>query len=227
MFEDTTELKSQLAAIDWQQMASQIADNGFALTHTLVQPQTCQSLCEFYSQNQRFRSTINMNRYQYGSGEYKYFSYPLEPFIQTMREYIYGHLVPIANHWSKLINLGIVWPEKLNEFLNTNAAVVQLRPTPLMLRYQQGDYNCLHQDKYSEHYFPFQALILLSVPGQDFEGEEFTLVENRPRQQSRASVVPLQQGQLLIFPNQFGLKKSIKGFSRTQIRHGVSTILSW
>ncbi len=146
------------------------------------------------------------------------------PVIQTMRESLNSDLVAIANHWSKLANLGVVWRGQLSEFLQTNAAAGQVRPTPLMLNYQQGDYNCLHQDKYGEHYFPFQAQMLLSEPGQDFEGGEFTLVENRPRQQSRVSVVPLQQGQVLIFPNQFGLKKSTRGFNRTQIRHGVSTI---
>jgi hypothetical protein len=226
MSELLQKLHTQLAECKWQDMARQLAEESYALTEQIVDPQTCATIADWYEQENCFRSTVNMNRYQFGSGEYKYFNYPLNPMLQMLRESIYAHLVPIANHWSKILNLNIFWPPSLSEFLAVNASAGQVKPTPLMLNYRESDYNCLHQDKYGEHYFPFQALLLLNKPGKDFTGGEFSLVENRPRLQSKVNVVPIEQGQLVIFPNQIGVRKGQNGIYRTQVRHGVSKIRS-
>jgi len=219
-------IHTQLSEINWQLVAQQLTEQSFALTPQIIEPKMCANIEGWYEQDDRFRNTVNMKSYQFGSGEYKYFNYPLDPLLQNIRETFYSHLAPIANHWSKILNLGIHWPDTLQDFLKINALNGQVRPTPLMLKYQQNDYNCLHQDKYGEHYFPFQVLLLLSKPNHDFTGGEFTLVENRPRLQSKVNVVPLEQGQFVIFPNQIGIRTGAKGIYRTQVRHGVSEVRS-
>nr|WP_241264126.1 2OG-Fe(II) oxygenase [Bowmanella dokdonensis] len=167
-----------------------------------------------------------MQRVNFGRGQYRYFAYPLPEGIQRLREAFYRKLVPVANHWAQCLGLDRHWPSTLGEFLRENHLQGQQLPTPLMLDYGPGDYNCLHQDKYGEAFFPFQVLIQLNRPGKDFTGGEFVLVENQARRQSRVMVVPLSRGQAVVFPNSLGVQRSSRGYSRTQIRHGVSQIMT-
>ncbi|MBT1064648.1 2OG-Fe(II) oxygenase [Bowmanella sp. Y26] len=186
---------------------------------------TCQTLSAWFDERQRFRNEVRMEKHGFGRGRYRYFAYPLPTAIKQLREGFYAQLAPLANLWAERLGLDVDWPPTLNEFLASNHRAGQTKATPLMLDYGPGDYNCLHQDKYGEHYFPFQVLILLSQPGQDFHGGEFMLVENQPRKQSSGIVVPLQQGQAVVFPNSLSLVSANLGFKRGQLRHGVSKVL--
>ncbi len=165
-----------------------------------------------------------MARYGFGEGEYKYFSYPLPAIVQTLRTELYKNLFSIANNWAERLGIDYQWPAHHSDFLKICMKAGQTRPTPLMLNYGKGDYNCLHQDLYGEVHFPLQALVLLSAGGEDFEGGFLTLVEHRPRMQSRCEVPPLNQGQILFFPVRDRPRLSSRGHSRTIMRHGVSTV---
>jgi hypothetical protein len=167
-----------------------------------------------------------MARHGFGQGEYKYFAYPLPDRIQQLRESLYPPLAEVANHWNDLLGIDVHYPAKLEDFLARCHAAGQTRPTPLLLRYAQGDYNCLHQDVYGEHLFPLQLTVLLSSPGEDFEGGEFVLVEQRPRMQSRAMVVPLRQGDAVVFAVNQRPAQGTRGAYRVTLRHGVSQIRS-
>jgi hypothetical protein len=179
-----------------------------------------------YDTDSLFRSHIQMARHGFGRGEYKYFSYPLPPMIESLRSRIYPHLAPVANRWNDLLDIPVQFPSEHAEFLARCHAAGQTRPTPLLLRYGPGDYNCLHQDVYGEHLFPLQVTVLLSSPADDFDGGEFVLVEQRPRMQSRPMVVPLRQGDAVIFAVNQRPVQGTRGAYRVTLRHGVSELHS-
>ncbi len=198
---------------------------GFSLIPSLLDRRSAQRLAELYGDPAvSYRARIDMARYNFGSGEYKYFAYPLPAPIQDLRERFYPCLAQVANVLGERVGATTRWPATLTEFLSRCHEQGQSRPTPLLLRYGPGDYNCLHQDLYGELYFPLQVIVQLSEPGVDFEGGELLLVQQRPRLQSRAMVVPLQQGQAAIIPVRDLPRQGKRGYHRAPMRHGVSTI---
>jgi hypothetical protein len=199
-------------------------ERGFHLLPRLLDPRSCDQLAAGYAADQ-FRSTIVMARHGFGRGEYKYYRYPLPPLIAELRLRLYERLVPIANDWQSALGSPVRYPDRHDRFLARCRAAGQSRPTPLILRYGPGDYNCLHQDVYGETVFPLQVAVLLSSPS-DFSGGEFVLTEQRPRRQSRAQVVPLEQGDAVVFPVRDRPVRGARGFYRAQHRHGVSELRS-
>ena len=185
--------------IDWRNVARELDAQGSAVLNHLISQEQCRAVASLYSHDRRFRSRVVMSRHGFGRGEYKYFNYPLPDVIGELRSTIYPHLAPIANRWNAAMGMDARYPEKHSEFLDRCHAAGQTKPTPLLLQYEKDDYNCLHQDLYGEHVFPLQVAILLSEPGEDFEGGEFVMTEQRPRMQSRAEVVPLRQGDGVVF----------------------------
>ena len=179
---------------------------------------------ELYRDDSNFRNRVIMARHGYGRGEYRYFSYPLPPLVTHLRESLYLQLRPVANRWNASLRIDVDYPEHHQGFIARCHAAGQLRPTPLLLQYGKDDFNCLHQDLYGEHQFPFQVAVLLSAPGAEFAGGEFILTEQRPRMQSRATVVPLQQGDAVVFAVNHRPAQGARGFYRMQLRHGVSTV---
>ena len=218
-----TSLPARIAAIDWTLMAAQLEQEGFATTGVLLEGEECASLAALYDRDERFRSRVVMAQHNFGVGEYKYFSYPLPTLVQTLRQRFYPKLAGIANSWARALGDKHAYPHSLSAWLNRCHAAGQKRPTPLMLKYAAGGYNCLHQDLYGELVFPFQLTVLLS-PQRDFEGGEFLLTEQRPRMQSRGSVAPLRQGEAVIFPVRYRPVRGKRGTYRVAMRHGVSTI---
>ena len=214
-----------LENIDWQTATEELSERGFVKLSSVLTPLQCEELIALYDQP-IYRSTINMARYQFGIGEYKYFSYPLPNLVQQLRTEIYPHLAKVANHWMNVLNIKQLFPEKLEYLLEICHQNEQLRPTPLMLKYTEGGYNTLHQDLYGDVWFPFQMVIFLSEPNQDFTGGEFVLIEQRPRMQSVAEVLTPNQGDILIFTTNFRPVKGTKGYYRTNMRHGVSKVRS-
>lgn len=192
----------------------------------LLSPEECRAIAALYPQDDLFRSRGVMARHGFGRGEYKYFSNPLPDLVAELRTAIYPRLVPIANRWNTAMGIGILYPAKHADFLDRCHAAGQRKPTPLLLQYETGDYNCLHQDLYGEHVFPLQVAILLSEPGSDFEGGEFVMTEQRPRMQSRAEVVPLRQGDGVVFAVHDRPVAGTRGVYRVNLRHGVSRIRS-
>ena len=189
----------RIAAVDWQRVATELDEEGCALIERLIAPSECARLTSLYgeqgdAQAPIFRSRIVMQRHGFGRGEYKYFAYPLPALVDGLREALYRRLAPIANRWNEATGAGAGFPPRHAAFIRRCRAAGQARPTPLLLRYGAGDYNCLHQDLYGEHVFPLQVVLLLSEPGRDYEGGEFVMTEQRPRMQSRPIVVPLRQG---------------------------------
>jgi hypothetical protein len=213
-------------SLDWTRIAADLDAQGWALTGPLLKPQTCQRIADLYDQEAGFRSRVVMARHGFGQGEYKYFSYPLPDPVQRLRQGLYGPLAGVANHWAEVLGEDRRFPADLDDMLARCHAAGQVRPTPLLLTYGPGDYNCLHQDLYGEHVFPLQAAFLLDEPGRDFEGGEFVLVEQRPRQQSRPQVVPLKQGEGVIFAVRERPAHGTRGVHRRVLRHGVSTVRS-
>lgn len=201
-----------------------LASRGFVVAPGLIGPAECRALATLWPEKPRFRSHVIMQRHGYGQGEYQYFAYPLPERIEALRQALYPELAAIANRWNEELGIAKRFPPTLQGWLKECHAGGQKRPTPLLLRYRPGDYNCLHRDLYGELVFPLQATVLLSEPGKDFEGGEFMLVEQRPRMQSRGEVVRLNQGDAVIFAvNQRPVKGS-RGFHRTAMRHGVSSL---
>lgn len=221
-----TDIAARVAAIDWTQAASDLDAQGCAVLKGLLTAEECRALAARYPEDKIFRSRIVMGRHGFGRGEYKYFSYPLPQPIADLRPALYSRLQPIANRWNEAMDIDIRYPENHETFLARCHKAGQLRPTPLMLQYGEGDYNCLHQDLYGEHVFPLQVAILLSEPRSDFEGGEFVLTEQRPRLQSRADVVPLTQGDGVAFAVHVRPVQGTRGFYRVNMRHGVSRIRS-
>ena len=217
--------RKQLPAIDWSRAAADLAAIGYA-TMRLLDPATCRTLAALYDDETRFRSRVVMQQHSFGRGEYKYLSYPLPEPVGALRAMLYPHLAAIANAWRGTLGEDGRFPMTLDAFLDQCHAAGQTRPTPLLLRYGPGDYNCLHQDLYGPLVFPLQLTLLLSAPGTDFAGGEFVLVEQRPRAQSRAEVVPLAQGDAVIFPVHNRPAQGTRGPYRLTMRHGVSRVLS-
>ena len=217
---------TDLAHRDWKSMATELDAQGWAVLPRLLQPLDCAELADSYEQDHIFRSRVIMERHGFGRGEYRYFCYPLPPVIQELRSQIYPQLSLIANGWSDRLGIGVQFPDSLAQFLERCHRVGQSRPTPLLLKYGAGDYNCLHQDLYGEHVFPLQVAILLSAPGRDFTGGEFVLTEQRPRRQTRASVAPLEQGDALVFAVRQRPVHGSRGNYRVNHRHGVSELLT-
>ncbi|MEI8154189.1 MAG: 2OG-Fe(II) oxygenase [Hyphomicrobiales bacterium] len=205
-------------------MASGLNAQGCAVTGSLLTADECTALAERYGEDQPFRSRVVMARHGFGRGEYKYFAYPLPDLIAGLRTALYPHLAEIANLWNAAMGIDIRFPPAHADFLDRCHQAGQPRPTPLLLQYGAGDYNCLHQDLYGEHVFPLQATVLLSDPDADFSGGEFVLTEQRPRMQSRAEVVPLRQGEAVIFSVHHRPVQGTRGIYRVNMRHGVSRI---
>jgi hypothetical protein len=200
--------------------------HGCAVIEGLLNVDQCNALAASYQDAAQFRSRVVMSRHGFGRGEYQYFSYPLPDLIRTLRQSLYAELAPIANRWNAAMHSEVRYPDQHEEYIERCHAAGQLRPTPLLLQYASGDYNCLHQDLYGEHVFPLQVVVLLSQPGRDFTGGEFVLTEQRPRMQSRVEVVPLQQGDAAVFAVSQRPVQGTRGTYRVQMRHGVSRLRS-
>ncbi|MBC7893273.1 MAG: 2OG-Fe(II) oxygenase [Sphingobacteriaceae bacterium] len=211
---------------DWSPYLQQLDTDGYILVPSLFDVETCQQLIASYSDNSFFRKTISMARHQFGLGEYKYFQYPLPDLVQRLRTDLYPLLVPVANEWMQRLGNPVRFPKTHPELLARCAEAGQLRPTPLLLRYEPGGYNALHQDLYGEVYFPFQALVVLSEAGEEFTGGELVLVEQRPRAHSKAVVLTPRRGDLVIFTTQFRPVRGTRGHYRVTMKHGVSPLRS-
>ena len=201
-------------------------EQGFALLPGLVAPADCRALAARWDEPELFRKCVVMAQHGFGRGEYRYLGYPLPLLVQSLRESLYRELAPVANRWREALRLPGGFPDLLERYLEKCHASGQTRPTPLLLRYEAGDYNCLHQDLYGDEVFPLQATVLLSEPGRDFSGGEFLLVEQRPRAQSRGEVVPLSQGDAVVFAVRERPRRGARGCQRVQQRHGVSRVRS-
>jgi hypothetical protein len=214
------------AILDWGRVSQDLDAQGSATIERLLSPDECQALSALYPADDIFRSRVLMGQHGFGRGEYKYFSYPLPGLISDLRTAVYPHLVPVANRWNTAMGIAVRYPEKHADFIERCHQAGQVKPTPLLLQYGPGDYNCLHQDLYGEHVFPLQLAILLSEPGRDFTGGEFVLTEQRPRMQSRPIVVPLRQGDGVVFAVHRRPVPGARGVYRVNLRHGVSRVLS-
>ena len=220
------DIAARLEDIDWEAVARELDEQGCATAHGLLSPAECAALAALYDDDARFRSRVVMARHGFGLGEYRYFAYPLPGPVQQLREALYPHLAATANRWSERLGIDTRYPGAHADYLARCHAAGQARPTPLLLRYRAGDYNCLHQDLYGEHVFPLQAAVLLDEPGRDFEGGEFVITEQRPRRQSRAEVLPLRQGSLAVFAVHHRPVAGTRGNYRVNLRHGVSRLRS-
>jgi hypothetical protein len=212
--------------IDWTTVEQELNARGWALLPAVLPANTCRTVASWYQEPDRFRTRIVMSRHGFGRGEYQYFADPLPPLVQELRKELYGGLVNAANGWQQALEQDDRFPASHAEFRARCHAAGQTRPTPLLLQYEAGDYNCLHQDLYGAHVFPIQVAILLSQPSADFEGGEFVLTEQRPRMQSRAHVVPLTQGDAVAFAVHHRPVRGTRGTYRVTLRHGVSEIRS-
>jgi len=222
----TPPVAARIAALDWRRIAADLDERGCAVTGPLLTPAECAALAGLYDEDAAFRSRVVMARHGFGRGEYKYFAYPLPETVAALRGALYPHLAPVANRWAERLGGEAAYPARHDSYLARCHAAGQSRPTPLLLRYGEGDYNCLHQDLYGALAFPLQATLLLSAPGADFAGGEFVLTEQRPRMQSRAEVVALGQGEGVVFAvNQRPVRGS-RGDYRVAMRHGVSRLRS-
>jgi hypothetical protein len=219
-------MEERVRKIPWEQVSDDLDALGSAVLHRLLSREECEQLASLYSQDEPFRSRIVMSRHGFGRGEYKYFRYPLPEIVSALRTAIYPRLAPLANRWHELLRISVHYPQTHAEFLARCHQAGQNKPTPLLLEYGPGDYNCLHQDLYGEHVFPLQLAILLSEPGRDFEGGEFVMTEQRPRMQSRATVVPLRQGDGVLFAVHHRPAQGTRGVYRVTLRHGVSLLHS-
>ena len=219
-------VRQRLEGLDWRNTEAQLDELGHATTGALLTADQCRALARLYDDPARFRSRIDMGRHAFGAGEYQYFAYPLPEIVAALREAAYPRLAPIANRWSEWLGVGEPYPQDLATYLDLCHRAGQIRPTPLLLKYGAGDYNRLHQDLYGKLHFPLQMAVLLSAPGRDFAGGEFVLTEQRPRTQSRVEVVPLAQGEAVIFAVNFRPARGARGYYRLAMRHGVSRVRS-
>ena len=210
--------------LDWAALADELEAQGWAVAGGLLTAAECGGLAALYAREDGFRSRVVMARHGFGRGEYRYFAYPLPPLVQQLRSALYPRLAPLANRWHARMGLPAHFPAAHEAFLARCAAAGQCRPTPLLLQYGAGDYNCLHQDLYGEQVFPLQVAVLLSEPGRDFSGGEFVLTEQRPRMQTRAAVVPLRKGDAVVFAVDSRPVRGTRGDYRVKLRHGVSRV---
>ena len=217
---------TRIKTIVWERVSQNLDAQGSAVIEAVLSPDECQTLAGLYMKDDIFRSRVVMERHGFGRGEYKYFSYPLPDLIVELRTAIYPHLVPIANRWNNAMGINVRYPEKHADFIERCHRAGQVKPTPLLLQYGVDDYNCLHQDLYGEHVFPLQLTILLSKPDKDFIGGEFVMTEQRPRMQSRPMVVPLCQGDGVVFAVHHRPVQGARGAYRVNLRHGVSRVRS-
>jgi hypothetical protein len=217
-------MSAQTEGLDWLAIAGDLNERGCALLRGVLAPRECESLAALYPDDAPFRSRIVMARHGFGRGEYKYFSYPLPARVDRLRTALYRKLAPVANAWNEAMKIDLRFPAEHGEFTGRCHDAGQTRPTPLLLQYGPGDYNCLHQDLYGQHVFPIQVAFLLSQPGRDFTGGEFVLTEQRPRMQSRAEVVPLCQGDAVAFAVHHRPVQGTRGVYRVNLRHGVSRV---
>jgi len=218
------DVQSRVQDLDWTRLAAALDAQGWAKAGGLLSAAECDAAAQMYADDRRFRSKVVMARHGFGRGEYKYFTYPLPEIVGGLRAALYPQLAPIANRWNERMGIDIRYPATLAEFAARCHAAGQARPTPLLLAYGAGDYNCLHQDLYGEHVFALQAAILLSRPVADFTGGEFVMTEQRPRMQSRPMVVPLMQGDMVVFAVSHRPVQGTRGTYRVNLRHGVSRI---
>lgn len=218
------EIAGRVAAFDWQEAGDALDERGYATLPALLEAEECRALAALYPREEPFRSRVVMQRHAFGQGEYKYLRYPLPPVVEALRQALYPRLAPIANCWRQRLGEAAGFPPTLDAWLAQCRAAGQERPTPLLLHYEAGDYNCLHRDLYGELVFPLQATVLLCEPERDFAGGEFVLVETRPRAQSKAEVVPLRQGDGVVFAVNHHPARGRRGWHRLALRHGVSRV---
>ena len=217
-------IEERIARLDWNGLVQLIERQGWATTGPLLTVDECRALAENYDDESLYRSRVVMARHGFGQGEYRYFAYPLPSIVGELRTGLYERLAPLANRWRNALGVSEVFPSTHHDYLERCHSVGQVRPTPLILRYGPGDYNCLHQDLYGELNFPLQVALLLSEPGKEFTGGELVLTEQRPRMQSRVQVVPLTAGEAVIFAVNHRPVKGTRGTYRVTMRHGVSPL---
>src|SRR5688572_3201243 len=217
-------IEKRVVAIDWQQVSQDLDAEGHAVIEGILDRDECHATSALFQHDDLFRSRVIMERHRFGRGEYKYFKYPLPEIVVSLRLAVYPHLVPIANRWNEALGIDARYPAHHADYIERCHQAGQHKPTPLLLQYATGDYNCLHQDLYGEHVFPLQLTVLLSEPGRDFAGGEFVLTEQRPRMQSRAEVVPLAKGDAVVFAVRHRPVRGSRGVYRVNLRHGVSRV---
>ena len=218
------EIADRLRALDWAALEESLARQGYAKTPPVLTPDECAALVTMYGERARFRSRVEMEHHRFGVGDYQYFAAPLPPLVQELREHAYPSLVTIANRWEVALGRAVRHPATLAELHSVCREHGQTKPTPLLLHYEAGGYNCLHQDLYGDVVFPLQLTCFLSRPGTDYDGGEFLLVEQRPRAQSRGEAIVTQQGEIVIFATRYRPVRGTRGWYRAALRHGVSTI---
>jgi hypothetical protein len=226
MTKTKSSIQDRVAALDWTTMTDNLDGFGCTIIKSVLTPEECQLLAGMYDRDDIFRSTVVMARHGFGRGEYKYWSYPLPKIVADLRTALYSPLAAVANRWNQAMKIDVSYPDSLGEYLERCHQAGQTRPTPLLLNYVEGDWNALHQDLYGENIFPIQVAFLLSEPGKDFTGGEFVLTEQRPRMQSRAEVVSLEQGDGVAFAVSHRPVQGTKGVYRVNLRHGVSRLRS-
>jgi uncharacterized protein len=222
----TTAISTRVGQVDWPAVIEEVDQHGCALTSRLLGPDECRDVSGLYDRAEHFRSTIDMARHRFGSGQYRYFKRPFPTLVAQLREELYPRLLPIARDWAEKLGRPAPWPDTLEEWLAMCHAAGQTRPTPILLRYGAGDWNALHRDLYGDLVFPLQAVIGLDEPGVDHIGGEFLLVEQRPRAQSRGTSTVLERGHALVFTTRDRPVESQRGWSASPVRHGVSTVRS-
>jgi hypothetical protein len=215
-----------LKTLDWKRLTDDLHQQGYALAEGVLTADQCAALIASYNEAELYRKTINMERYRFGRGEYKYFNYPLPPLLQNIRQDLYPHLAPVANLWMEMLGMERRYPATLNEFHELCRANNQAKPTVLILKYGAGDYNTLHQDLYGDLFFPIQAVLFLNDPAKDYSGGELILTQQNPRAQSKATVIRPGLGDLLVFTTNFRPVKGTKGYYRVNVKHGVSEVHS-
>jgi uncharacterized protein len=221
-----TSIDDRVRSLSWPGLADHLDRFGWVMVERILTAEECRAIAALYDEDHRFRSRVIMARHGFGRGEYKYFSYPLPDIVADLRTTLFRRLAPLANRWNESLGLEVRYPDVHADFIDRCHRAGQCRPTPLLLRYETGDYNCLHQDLYGEHVFPFQVAFLLAEPENDFTGGEFVLTEQRPRMQSRAEVVPLRRGDGVIFAVHHRPVQGSRGVYRVNLRHGVSRVRS-
>ncbi len=217
-------IAERIAQLDWPEIRQLLEADGFARLPPLLSPQECADLGAMYEVREHFRNRVEMARFRFGLGEYKYFATPLPPIVAELRASLYPRVVPVANDWMKALRIRASYPETLDDFLDQCHRRGQTKPTPLLLRYEAGGYNCMHQDLYGEIAFPLQFTFMLSRYGEDYTGGEFLLLEQRPRAQSRCDAITLEPGAAIVFATRYRPVKGSRGYYRVNVRHGISRV---